>query len=74
MIMPLMQYPHCTACSSIKAFCTGCGFSGEPNPSRVTIFCTGFSDESGVMQERMASPSTWTVHEPRHNRSAARAA
>ena len=30
MIMPLMQYPHCAACSSMKAFCTGCSFSGEP--------------------------------------------
>jgi hypothetical protein len=25
MIIPLMQYPHCTACSSMNAFCNGCG-------------------------------------------------
>src|SRR5262249_26756525 len=64
MIMPLMQYPHCTACSSMKARCTGCRRSDVPRPSSVTTFCCAVREESGVTHERTALPSTWTVQAP----------
>ena len=30
----------------------------------VVIFCPGFSEPSGTWQERIASPSIWTVQAP----------
>ena len=37
MMTPLTQKPHCIACSSMKAFWMGCGFSLVPNASSVVI-------------------------------------
>ena len=33
MIMPLVQYPHCAACSAMNAACTRSGRSGVPSTS-----------------------------------------
>ena len=63
MIMPLMQYPHCTACSSMNALCSGCNWPGPPRPSSVTIFLPAMV-ATGITHERVALPSTSTVHAP----------
>ena len=34
-IKPGVQYPHCEACSLVKATCKGCGFLSQPRPSIV---------------------------------------
>jgi hypothetical protein len=62
MICPDWQYPHCGTSSSIQAFCTGCDASAE-SPSIVVIFFPA-TLETGVMQERVASPLMCTVHAP----------
>src|SRR5579863_5357864 len=71
--MPLMQYPHWTACSSIIACCTGCRSgalasffcaayqAGKPS-SVVTDF--PWMEETGVTQERVSTPLTSTEQEP----------
>ena len=60
---PLRQKPHCAACSSMKAFCSGCGCSMVPMPaSVVTSFCP--TALTGVMQERIAWPFMMTVQAP----------
>src|SRR5918993_460990 len=43
----------------MKAFCTRCGFSGEPRPSSVTMRWPGATEESGVTQDRTAWPLTF---------------
>src|SRR6266542_3398935 len=63
MTMPLMQYPHCAACSSMKAAWTGCGRSGEPSPSRVVMGCRA-AVLTVVTQEGTARPPTITVQAP----------
>ena len=62
-IMPLRQYPHCAACSSIKACCTGCNCPRDPSPSRVVTArpCTPCA---GTTHERAATPSISTVQAP----------
>src|SRR5882757_2992517 len=62
MICPDWQYPHCGTSSSIQAFCTGCDASAE-SPSIVVIFFPA-TLETGVMQDRVASPLMCTVHAP----------
>src|ERR1700752_4621823 len=62
MICPDWQYPHCGTSSSIQAFWTGCDASAD-RPSMVVIFFPAML-ETGVMQEREASPSMCTVHAP----------
>src|SRR6266478_8137265 len=62
MICPDWQYPHCGTSSSIQAFCTGCDASVE-SPSIVVIFFPA-TLETGVMQERVASPLMCTVQAP----------
>ena len=54
---PFRQKPHWAACSSMKAFWMGCGFSTVPRPSRVVISAPA-TDFTGVMQERTARPFT----------------
>src|ERR1700739_2488368 len=62
MICPDWQYPHCGTSSSIQAFCTGCDASVESPSIVVTFFPATL--ETGVMQERVASPLMCTVHAP----------
>src|SRR5262249_25312566 len=63
MIMPLMQYPHCTACKSMKACCSGCGWATVPSPSSVVPSDCPIEPTS-VTQERTGWPSTSTVQAP----------
>src|SRR5438445_2274260 len=63
MITPLMQKPHCVACSSMNACCRGCGFSMVPKPSRVVISAPS-TLFTGVTQERIACAFTITVQAP----------
>ena len=66
---PLRQKPHCAACSSMKAFCSGCGLSMVPMPSSVvTSFCP--TALTGVMQERIGL----AVHDDRAGAALAQAA
>ena len=44
----------------MKAAWTGCGCAAVPSPSSVTILLLPI-EESGVTQDRTASPSTCTV-------------
>src|SRR6266849_5190495 len=62
MICPDWQYPHCGTSSSIQACCTGWLPSAE-RPSIVVIFLPA-TLETGVMQERVASPLMCTVQAP----------
>src|SRR5271169_1336029 len=62
MICPDWQYPHCGTSSSIHALCTGCDASVD-KPSMVVIFFPA-TLETGVMQEREASPLICTVQAP----------
>jgi len=50
-------------CSAIQAVCSGCGFSGVPRPASVVILRSAAA-ATGVMQERVGSPSIWTVQAP----------
>src|SRR5713226_8820364 len=61
--MPEMQYPHCAACSSMKAFWSGCRLLADPRPSSVVIFVSTTA-RAGVTQERTGFPSTSTVQAP----------
>src|SRR6266436_5433767 len=63
-ICPLWQYPHCGTSSAIHACCNGCK-PFEPSPSMVLMFLPPTCD-TGVVQERVSAPSTWTLHAP-HN-------
>src|SRR5207342_1157172 len=57
MIIPLTQYPHCAACSSMKACCSFDGLVLVPSPSSVVT--ARFERASiGKPQERTASPAT----------------
>src|SRR5262245_1176208 len=51
------------ACSAMKARCNGCGLSGVPRPSTVTISLPAAA-HSGVSQAATACPSTSTKHAP----------
>src|SRR5437868_1490900 len=63
MIMPGVQYPHCSASSSRNASCSGCS---RPSFSRLSIVRIGFSATlpTGVMQERVGCPAIKTVQAP----------
>src|ERR1035437_847011 len=63
MTIPLVQYPHCAACSAMNAACTAFGDSGEPKPSRVVMLRPD-ACFTGVMQERTGLPSIQTVQAP----------
>src|ERR1700691_3282722 len=63
-ICPVWQYPHCATSSAIHACCSTCKPFAE-SPSMVVIFLPA-TCETGVEQERVALPSTCTVHAP-HN-------
>src|SRR5262249_13115674 len=60
MIIPLVQYPHCAACSAMNAACTLCGLSSVPRPSSVVTArpSTCFTE---IEQDRTALPSSNTV-------------
>src|SRR4030095_3560636 len=62
-IMPGMQKPHCAACSSMNARCTGPGASIVPKPSMV-VTLRAPTTEIGVTHENTALPSIITVHAP----------
>src|SRR2546426_1728085 len=47
----------------MKAFCSACGFSGVPSPSRVSSFAPA-AWATGNVQERTGLPSTCTVQAP----------
>ncbi len=47
----------------MKAVCSGWGFSGVPSPVKVTIFLP-VTEPTGVTQDRVALPLTWTVQAP----------
>src|ERR1700681_527973 len=64
MICPVWQYPHCGTSSAIQACCSTCS-PLAPRPSIVVTFLPT-TCETGVEQERIALPSTWTVQAP-HN-------
>src|SRR5450759_4324719 len=66
-IIPGVQYPHCNASCSIKAFCTGCRLPSRDSPSMVTIFLLAAS-LTGNMQDLTASFSRRTVHAPQKPR------
>src|SRR5262245_43151581 len=51
------------ACSAMKARCSGCGFSGVPRPSTVTISFPAAA-HSGVSHEATAAPSISTLQSP----------
>src|SRR5438067_12924337 len=62
MICPFWQKPHCGTCSSIHACCTGWSLPSLDMPSSVVTSL--FTLETGVMQDRVATPLTMTVHDP----------
>ena len=57
MICPGWQKPHCGTSSSSHAFWMGWVVSGE-SPSIVTIFWSAVKAETGMLQERVGTPST----------------
>ena len=61
--MPLVQYPHCAACSSRKARCTGCNSSAVPSPSNVVID-PSVASATGTLQDLIALAPSRTVHAP----------
>ena len=61
--MPERQYPHCPACSSRKACCSGCGRSGVPSPSIVVITFPATVDNA-LPQDFSGRPSTNTMQQP----------
>src|ERR1700682_4563120 len=62
MICPFWQKPHCGTCSSIQACCTGWSLPFVANPSSVVT--SPFTEESSVLQDRVAAPFMITVHSP----------
>src|SRR5579875_750751 len=72
-IMPLKQYPHCTACSSIIACWTGCNSGAfeslrceayqAGSPSSVVTDLPATAD-TGVTHERVSTPFTNTEQDP----------
>ena len=64
MIMPLTQYAHWPACSSMNARCRGCGAPGVPSPSSVSTVAPSGTVDRAVTHERLMAPSTSTVHAP----------
>ena len=60
--LPGWQYPHCGTFVSIQACCTG-WLASDESPSMVVIFFPA-TVETGVTQERAASPSMCTVQAP----------
>src|SRR6516225_9713396 len=63
MIWPDWQYPHWGTEFSIHAFWTGCKAPSAANASMVTISWLA-TPLMGVVQERIAFPLRWTVHDP----------
>ena len=63
MINPAVQYPHCAACSSMKACWTGCKLASGPRPSRV-VTLRPLTALAGNSQEFSGLPSTRTVQAP----------
>src|SRR6185436_15029205 len=62
MIWPAWQYPHCGTSSSIHARCTGCDPLGD-SPS-IVVTAAFPTLETGVWQDRVATPLSCTVHAP----------
>jgi len=62
MIIPGVQYPHCSACSLWNAFCSGC-HSPLAMPS---IVVTSLPSAWTARTEQLLTeiPSRWTVHAP----------
>src|SRR5262249_27305797 len=63
MIWPAWQYPHCGTPTSTHAACRALPTASVSRPSMVTTFLFAAA-EIGVMQERTACPSRWTVQAP----------
>ena len=61
---PGVQTPHCAPPCAIHATCSGCRLSGVPRPSMVVILAPALLSLIGVMQARIAFPSTMTVQVP----------
>ena len=62
MIIPGVQYPHCSACSLWKACCSGC-HSPFARPSMVVISLPS-AWIARTEQLLTDTPSRWTVHAP----------
>ena len=63
MIIPGVQKPHCSPCSSQKPFCSGCSWPSGARPSIVVIVepsaCT-----AKIVHDFALRPSTRTVQAP----------
>src|SRR5579864_5023835 len=62
-IMPGVQNPHCSPCSSLKPSCSGCSSLAVARPSTVPISCPSACTAS-MVQDFAGRPSTSTVHAP----------
>jgi hypothetical protein len=62
MIIPDWQYPHCGASNSFHAIWIG-WLPSDESPSMVRIGLP-IATEAGTLQDRIARPSTCTVHAP----------
>src|SRR5215472_2517747 len=62
-IMPGVQNPHCSPCSSLKPSCSGCSSLAVARPSTVEISCPSAWTAS-IVHDFTAFPSTRTVHAP----------
>src|SRR5580704_15621320 len=62
-ILPGVQNPHCSPCSSLKPSCSGCNSLAVARPSTVLISCPSACTAS-MVQDFTARPSTSTVHAP----------
>src|SRR5262249_49768000 len=62
-IMPGVQNPHCSPCSSLKPSCSGCSSLAVARPSTVEISCPSAWTAS-IVHDFTAVPSTRTVHAP----------
>src|ERR1700722_17738793 len=63
MIMPLWQYPHWGTWLATQACCTLFRTPWVARPSMVVI-CLPTASFTSTPQERIATPSTWTVQAP----------
>src|SRR5215472_5909654 len=59
-IMPGVQNPHCSPCSSLKPSCSGCSSLAVARPSTVEISCPSAWTAS-IVHDFTAVPSTRTV-------------
>src|SRR5215211_4158237 len=63
MIMPGVQYPHCSPCASWKACCIGCQSPFSMMPCTVVISCPS-ACTARIVHDLTDSPSSKTVHAP----------